>query len=318
MDIVLVLAGLAALIAGGELLVRGAVALARRFGVSPMIIGLTFVGFGTSTPELVTSLQAALTGAPDIALGNVVGSNIGNILLILGLAALVRPMRVCPAALRRDGGALALATGLAVLAMLGGALGRGSGAAGLTLLVAYLAFTIWQERRSATAAGAVYVAEADTLGLLDRSWAALPVMALGLGLTLVGAKLLVAGAVTLAAAAGLSEAVIGLTVVAIGTSMPELVTSLMAARRGESGVAIGNVIGSNIFNLLGILGVTALVQPLAVAGRIAGFDVWVMLAATAGLIVVAWTGGRITRAEGGGLVAVYGVYLTALLLTAAS
>ncbi|RBO54998.1 sodium:calcium antiporter [Rhodovulum sp. BSW8] len=318
MDIVLVLAGLAALIAGGELLVRGAVALARRFGVSPMIIGLTFVGFGTSTPELVTSLQAALTGAPDIALGNVVGSNIGNILLILGLAALVRPMRVCPAALRRDGGALALATGLAVLAMLGGALGRGAGAAGLALLVAYLAYTIWQERRATTAAGEVYEAEADTLGPLDRPWTALPVLALGLGLTLAGAKLLVAGAVALAAAAGLSEAAIGLTVVAIGTSMPELVTSLMAARRGESGVAIGNVIGSNIFNLLGILGVTALVQPLAVAERIAGFDVWVMLAATVGLILVAWTGGRITRAEGAVLAICYGVYMTTLLLTAAA
>ncbi|TCP41700.1 calcium/sodium antiporter [Rhodovulum marinum] len=313
MDIVLLCAGLVVLIAGGEMLVRGAVAVARLIGVSPAVIGLTFVGFGTSAPELVTSLQAGLAGAPGIAIGNVVGSNIANILLILGLAALVRPLAVEAAAFRRDGAVLAVVSLVAVAALLTGSVERWAGALGLALLAGYITVAIRADRRRDGPVAALHEAEAATLEAPDRPVVAAGLMLVGLGLTLAGARMLVAGAVGLAQAAGLSEAVIGLTIVAVGTSMPELVTSVMAARRGESGVAIGNVIGSNIFNLLGILGATALVVPLAVPAEILRLDVWVMLAATAALLVVAGTGARITRGEGAVCVLAYGVYLGMLL-----
>jgi cation:H+ antiporter len=295
-------------VAGGETLVRGAVGLARRFRVSPMLIGLTLVGFGTSTPELVTSLQAAVAGSPGIALGNVVGSNIGNILLIIGLAALVRPLDVERAALRRDGGVLAAVSLLCLVMVLGETLGRLTGAACLALLALYLGLTILLERRRASPAGELYRAEAATLPAEPGGASSAVMLLAGLAFTLIGARLLVTGAVSIAAAFGLSETVIGLTIVAIGTSAPELVTSVMAARRGESGVAFGNIIGSNIFNVLGILGVTALVQPMAIPAEIAQIHIWVMLAATAALLAFAATAGRITAYIG---------YTGALLLAAA-
>jgi len=311
----LVVAGLIGLVIGGELLVRGAVSAAKSFGISPMVIGLTLVGFGTSTPELVTSLQAALSGSSGIAIGNVVGSNIGNVLLILGIAAVMAPIAVDPKAFRRDGAVVAIATLLCLAAALVGDIGRMAGAGFVIALAAYLGFTVWSEKRSGgTPAAAVYENEADavvgpgtTLGM------SLLIAVAGLAITIFGARFLVEGAVSLAQTAGLSETVIGLTIVAIGTSMPELVTSIIAVRKGEGAVALGNVIGSNIFNILGILGITALVQPMVIPNEIARLDIWVLCATTLALIACVRTGWTISRREGGCLVLAYAVYLGVLL-----
>lgn len=316
MDALYLILGFAGLLLGGDWLVRGAVSIARRFNVSPMVIGLTLVGFGTSMPELVTSLQAAMIGSPGIALGNVVGSNIANILLILGAAALVAPILVSRDAFQRDGGMLALATLLCLALVVSGSIGRLGGVLLLACLLAYLLATLVIERRRSTAASAVYDAEADSLPTEPDNLArASGLLFLGLLITIVAARLLVSGAVSIATDLGVSETVIGLTIVAIGTSMPELVTSVIAARKGQSDVAFGNVIGSNLFNILGILGITSLVTPLSVPPIIASQDIWVMVVATVLLLWVAMTGWRITRREGGVLVAGYIAYLAFLLWT---
>ena len=309
MAYVLIVAGFVLLLVGGDVLVRGAVGIARRAGLSPMVIGLTLVGFGTSTPELLTSVNAALSGAPGIAVGNVVGSNVANILLILGVAALIAPIAVSRGDFRRDAASLVLATLLAVGLMATGALGRG---AGLVLLVGLAAFLLVTLRSGGG------VAEADSVPqepLPGRAWSWLA-FAGGLGVVILGADMLVAGATELARGLGVSEALIGLTIVAIGTSLPELVTSVVAARRGQAGVAFGNVLGSNVFNLLGILGATAVVAPIAVPPQILVFDLWVMVAATAALVVIAVTGWRISRGEGAALLLAYVAYLGWLAATA--
>lgn len=312
-----ILLGLAAMVVGGDLLVRGSVAVARGLRVPPMIIGLTLVGFGTSAPELVTSLQAALSGSPGIAVGNVLGSNIGNVLLILGIAALVSSIAVDRRALMRDGTMLLLATGLALWALTSGEIGRLAGAGFIVFLGAYLTATLVAERRRSTAAGAVYMGEADLLPTRpQRLWPAILMALAGLALTIFGARLLVGGAVGLAAAAGVSETLIGLTIVAIGTSTPELVTSVVAVRKGEGEVAFGNIIGSNIFNLLGILGVTALVAPIQVPAEVLELDIWVMLGTTLLLLLFAVTGARVSRGEAAVLLAGYAAYLGWLILQA--
>lgn len=316
MDALYLLLGFAGLIVGGDWLVRGAVSIARHFDVSPMVIGLTLVGFGTSMPELVTSVQAALVGSPGIALGNVIGSNIANILLILGAAALVAPILVSREAFRRDGTVLALATLLCLTLVVSGSIGRISGALLLSCLVVYLIVTLTIERRRSTAAGATYDHEAESISTEpDNLGRASLLLFVGLLATIVGARFLVSGAVSIATDFGISEAVIGLTIVAIGTSMPELVTSVIAARKGQSDVAFGNVVGSNLFNILGILGVTALVEPLTVPAVIAAQDIWVMLAATALLLWLSITGWRISRREGALLVSCYAGYLIFLVLS---
>ena len=318
MTFLLIAGGLVGLVAGGELLVRGAVSIAERLGVSPLMIGLTLVGFGTSTPELVTSIQAALAGSPGIAVGNVVGSNIANILLILGIAALLRPVATTAAAFRRDGTVLVLASLLGLWIVLAGSIGRGAGAAFVVLLLAYIVVTYLLERNDASPSAQLHKAEAELIPVppSGSTPVALATLVGGLVLTVLGARLLVDGAVDLARDLGVSETVIGLTIVAVGTSMPELVTSVMAARRGQSDVAFGNIVGSNIYNILGILGVTALVTPLAVPPEIARFDIWVMLAATAALVAAAVTGWRINRTEGALLLAAYCGYLGYLTATA--
>ena len=306
--------GFVLLVLGGEGLVRGAVALAQRLGVSPLLIGLTLVGFGTSTPELVTSLQAALAGSPDIAIGNVVGSNIANVLLILGIAAVMAPFACDPAAFRRDGTMLALSAVLCALVALSGTVGRLAGAAFLALLLAYVLFTYRRERRTPDAAAALHEHEVELAEPLPQSLPLALVLAVGgMALTILGARFLVQGAIGLAAAAGISEAVIGLTVVAIGTSLPELVTAVMASWRRQADIVFGNIVGSNIFNLLGILGTTALVHPLAVPAEILRLDLWVMLAVTALMILFAITGWRLTRGEGLVFLLGYAGYLTVLL-----
>ncbi len=312
MDILILLGGFAALIFGGELLVRGAVALAQRFNVPPLIIGLTLVSFGTSLPELVTSIEAAFAGSPGIAVGNVVGSNIINILLILGLAALISPLAVPRAGFLRDGVTLSLATILCLVVVLVGALERWSGGVLLAVLATYLGIMLWRELHRPAGAGEGLTD--DLPSPVQGGWvnAALALVA-GLVLTILGAKYMVAAAISIAAAAGMSETLIGLTIVALGTSMPELVTSVIAARKGHSAVALGNIIGSNIFNVLGILGVTAVVKPLRVPDEIVSLDIWVMIAATVALLLFARTGWRIERREGAALMAGYAAYIGWLL-----
>jgi cation:H+ antiporter len=329
MDLILpLLGGLLLLAAGGELLVRGAVQIAERIGVSPLLIGLTLVGFGTSTPELVTSVQASLAGSPGIAVGNIVGSNIANVLVILGLSALVFPIAVSSNALTRDG-----VLGAAVAAALGAVglfwtLDRLVGLVFLAGLVAYILYAWRQEREAVadhTAAfdraqafedahprgvhGAGAAAPGAGLGGLALS---LGFVAAGLVAVVLGGGLLVDGAIGLARMIGVSETVIGLTIVAVGTSMPELVTSLVAAVRRHADVALGNVLGSNIYNVLGIGGATALIAPTAIPESIARYDAGVMLAAALLLLVLARTGWRIGRREGALLLAAYAVYVWTL------
>jgi cation:H+ antiporter len=303
--------GFALLVAGGEALVRGAVSVASRFSVSPLLIGLTLVGFGTSTPELVTSLQAAFGGFPGIAIGNVVGSNIANVLLILGVAAVIMPLAIDPIAFRRDGTALAIATMLAAGVIIYGALDRWMGSVLIFALLAYLVVAYQSDRSSTAAVRPQNVPEVAAVP--SSVWIALGLAVGGIVVTILGARLTVDAAVTLALLWGMSETVVGLTVVAVGTSLPELVTSVMAALRRQSGLAFGNVIGSNIYNILGILGITALVRPIPIPPQIAQLDVWIMLAATLALIiaVVAWR--RIGRGTGLVFLGSYAAYTSWLV-----
>lgn len=303
MTILMLLAGLVLLLAGGEVLVRGATALAERFGVPHFVIGVVVVGFGTSTPELVTSVEAALIGAPGIAVGNIVGSNICNILLILGLTAALMPIAVDRAVLRRDG-TIALAVAFACLGLaLFDFVDRLTGALLVAGLVAYLYVTI----RHPTCPDCPVPQDGDAAPTRLPVAAALALA--GLGMVVFGADLLVSAAVTLARTTGVSESVIGLSIVAVGTSLPELATSLVAAMRRQADIALGNILGSNIYNVLGILGATALVEPIDMPDDIARTDIWVMVAATLLLMLFASTGRRISRLEGVGFLALYGGYI---------
>lgn len=306
-------AGLALLVGGGNLLLRGALTLARRMRVSPLLAGLVIVGFGTSAPELAVSLDAAARGADDLALANAVGSNIGNILLILGLCALVVPLTVAPLALRRDGWAMLGATGL-LLALLGGGLMRWEGGVLLAGLAAYLVVAWRTESRAATPEGALHEAEGAAVAPLAGAGAGVLFALVGLGLLVAGARLLVAGAGGLAEAAGIPPAVIGLTVVAVGTSLPELAVSLTAALRGSGDVAVGNILGSNLFNALGVVGAATLLTPLEAAPRLLAVDQWVMLAAAAAVILFLYTGHRLGRREGGALLLVWLAWVAAMVL----
>lgn len=318
MDYLSIAGGLVVLTLGAEALIRGATALARRFNVSDLLIGLTLVGFGTSMPELVASVQAALVGSPGVAVGNVVGSNIANIMLILGASILIAPFAVERKAFRRDG----LVVFAASVAMIGvsftGEFGRLAGAAFLAALAIYIVLAFLSERRAPDSPQAAqHAAEAAALPAGPKS----PILdialaALGLAFLIVGARLLVGGAINVAEMLGVSETIVGLTIVAIGTSLPELVTSVMAALRGKSGLALGNVLGSNIYNILGILGVTALIHPVAAPHEIVAFDNWVMLGATLALIWFAMTHNRLNRVEGAALVAAYAAYLGWLVYSA--
>jgi len=296
----LVVGGLLALLAGGELLVKGAVAVAARLAMPPMLIGLTVVGFGTSLPELLVSVDAAWRGLPDIALGNVVGSNIANVLLIGGLAAVLWPIHLQSSSkgLLRDC-VVMLAAALVLWPLVAaGGVGRSVGAALFLGLVAYLILA-W---RSSVPEGGPEDA-AKPVGI-----AVFQVVA-GLVLLIVGARLLVDGAVTLARGFGVSEAFIGLTIVAVGTSLPELVTSVVAALRRQSDIAVGNIIGSNIFNILGIMGVTSVISPVAAAPRFAAFDVPVMIAASGVFVAVLLLAKGVNRLAGAGMLAGYATYL---------
>lgn len=310
------LLGLLLLFAGGDLLVRGSVSLARRIGVSPLLIGLTLVGFGTSTPELVTSLEAALHGSPGIAVGNVVGSNTANILLILGLAALISPILCEPRAFYRDAAAVMLAALACLAVAMAGAMGRTAGGVFIALLASYLVYTYWRERRHRDASALLHEQEAALAEPRPHVvWLSLAFAVGGIALTIGGASLLVNGAIGLAAALGTEDTIVGLTIVAVGTSLPELTASVVASLRRQGDIALGNILGSNIYNVLGILGATAVVHPLAVPAAILRFDVWVMLAATLLLILFATTGRRLSRIEGAVFLLAYAAYVAALAIS---
>ncbi|MFN3292125.1 MAG: calcium/sodium antiporter [Gemmobacter sp.] len=300
MDYVLLIAGFIGLFLGGDALVRGAAGLARRLGIPPLVIGLTIVGFGTSTPELLVSVDAAMRGVPDIAVGNVVGSNIGNILLIAGLSALIYPIRIVGDTLRRDTAVMMAATLALVPLFWLGSMGRLSGGLLVAALATYLYIAFRQGGNDHEDTGTTAVPPA---------WVSVLWLVGGIVVLMFGAQALVEGAVNIARRFGVSEAFIGLSVVAVGTSLPELATSVIAAIKRQSEIAIGNIVGSNIFNILGILGLTAVISPIPVADRFIGFDLPVMLAAS--LVLTAFLVLRpvIGRVSGGLMLAAYAAYL---------
>jgi cation:H+ antiporter len=287
--------GLVLLYFGAEGLVRGSSSLALRLGLSPLLIGLTVVAFGTSSPEFVVSLKAGLAGQGDISVGNVVGSNICNIGLILGLSALITPIAISSQIIRVDTPVMIAVTVLGVFFLADGSLSRVEGGVLLGLLVVYILFSIRLARKSKNdAMAAEFDQEVKTSP--RGMWFDLLMVVGGLLILVLGARLLVDGAVQIARAFGWSEALIGLTIVAVGTSLPELATSLLAALKKEADIAVGNIIGSNIFNLLGILGFTALLQPLNAAG-LSSLDLGVMLAFALILWPFAYQQQRISRWE---------------------
>jgi cation:H+ antiporter len=297
---------------GAEGLVRGAARLAARTGLSQVVIGLTVVAFGTSAPELAVSVGAAINREADLAIGNVVGSNIANVLLVLGLAALVGGgLAVAQRIVRVDVPIVIGASVLVFVFGLNGELSRIEGIVLLILLAIYLAWTISSAKRGeAPVVDSEYTEALDTETLRASSPLGDAGLVLGgLVLLVVGAQLLVSAATDIAEQLGVSQLVIGLTVVAVGTSLPELATAIIAAMRGHADVAFGNIVGSNTFNVLGILGATALVKPVLIPGQIVSNDVWIMLGVTGLLVLFAITGWRLIRAEGVVFLAGYAVYV---------
>ncbi len=309
--VLLLVAGVALLYFGAEFLVRGGVSIATRLGVSPLIIGLTLVAAATSAPELVVSLQAAISGSSDIAIGNVLGSNICNIALILGLSAVIAPLSVHLKVLRYDMPILLGVTiAFAAIGILTGGFNRISGGIFFAGLIVYLIWNIRMEKREVQSDA---VCEEETKSY-SVSVSVLLVL-FGLGALVLGGKFMVDGAVDLGRMAGLSEAVIGLTIVAVGTSLPELATSVVAACRGQQDIAIGNVVGSNMFNILGIIGVTALIRPVASAG-ITYADWGVLIFSTIILLPFMKTETKIVRWEGIVLLVIYAAYIVWLAMNA--
>jgi len=291
--------GFGLLFMGGEALVRGAVSLARRLQVSPLLIGATVVAFGTSTPELVVSLGAALKGSIGIAFGNIIGSNIANLLLILGVGAAISPLVIDRRTVSRDVWILAGATALLVLFSSFGAVEPWQGVLMLVVLATVTTFSYWHERRQFTAAGALRVRETEEIHAIPHPvWLAAFFVVAGLASVAFGAHLLVSSATVIARGFGISESVIGLTVVAIGSSLPELATTIVAAYRKHTDIALGNVLGSNVFNILAVMGLVATVQRMEVPPEILAFDLWVLLGVTAVVIALVFSGARLSRPIG--------------------
>jgi cation:H+ antiporter len=317
--LLLLLAGLALLVAGGELLVRGAARLAVSTGLSPLVVGLTVVAFGTSAPELAVSMQAALTGEIDVALGNVVGSNIFNVLFILGMSAILTPLVVPDQVIRQEVPVLIGASLLAFGLALDGGISRLEGALLAALLIAQTVFLVWQSRRASGELVEEYAAEPHIAARStwdDRLVVQVLLIAAGLGLLVLGSRWLVQAAVTIATLLGVSELVIGLTIVAAGTSLPEVAASVTAALRGQRDIAVGNVVGSNTFNILGVLGLSAVMAPvpLGVAQSLLAFDMLVMIAAAVACLPIFFTGNAIARWEGLLFLGYYGAYTSYVVL----
>jgi cation:H+ antiporter len=315
----LIVAGLALLIAGGDCIVRGASRLAAAARIPPLVIGLTVVAFGTSAPELAVSLRSALAGQTDLAIGNVVGSNIFNVLFILGISALITPLAVSSSVVRREVPIMIAASCLLLVLGLDRRIGRADAAVLVAGLVAYLGWTLFQQRSSAPQAEEPEGPVADAARLRPAGWLVqIALVLLGLGLLTLGSHWLVTGAVSLARALGMSELVIGLTIVAAGTSLPEVATSIIAAVRGERDIAVGNIVGSNIFNILAIIGLAGLAAPapLGVPSAALRVDLPVMIAVAVACLPVFFTGKMIERWEGALFLAYYLAYTTFLILGA--
>jgi cation:H+ antiporter len=317
----LFVAGLVLLLGGAELLVRGASRLAVTLGLSPLVIGLTVVAWGTGSPELAVAVKAAFAGQPDLAIGNVVGSNIANVLLILGFAALVVPLKVSERVVRLDVPLMIGASVLTLLFAYDGRLGTGDGLIFVALLTAYTWWTVRASRREQRVAAADFEREfGEKSGLEHGGWKHfvlhIAMVAAGLYLLVKGSDWLVEGASAMATAWGLSELVIGLTIVALGTSLPELATSAVAGMRGERDIAVGNAVGSNIFNLLAVLGVTAVVSPggVPVAGAALSIDIPIMIAVAIACLPVFFAGYLIDRWNGALFIALYAGYVIHLVL----
>lgn len=332
LSLVLLISGLLALVLGGEVLVRGAASLGRTLGLSPLIIGLTIVAFATSAPELAVTLDATLSGAPGLAIGNVVGSNVANILFVLGLTAVFSGLVVKVQLIKADIPIMIGFSLIALLMALDGQFSTGDGIILTGLLLLYVGGSVWYSRRFRVRGAESQLAMDSVLpgsprGKIATALRASPLrstafdgalIAAGVLLLVVGARLLVAAATGIASALGVSDLIIGLTVVAIGTSLPELATSVIAAFRGERDMAVGNLVGSNIFNIGAALGITSIVSPAAVpiSPEAIYFDLPFMLAVALVLMPLAFTGQMITRWEGLLLVAMYVVYVVYLVLSA--
>jgi cation:H+ antiporter len=316
----LLVAGFVTLLVGAELLVRGASQLAMAFGISPLVVGLTVVAFGTSSPELAVGLSSAWAGQADIAVGNVVGSNIFNILFVLGVSALVAPLVVDQQLVRWDVPVMIGVSVLVWLMALDGTIGHIEGGALAVGLAAYLWVAVRKGRQESAHVAAEYRAALGNDGRRVATAMALQLglAVAGLGMLVIGADWLVDGGVRLARVLGLSELIIGLTIIAIGTSLPEVATSVVASIRGHRDIAVGNAVGSNIFNLLGILGLTAALspQPITVAPQALAFDIPVMTAVAIACLPVFFVGNRLDRWEGGVFFAYYLAYTTYLILDA--
>ena len=313
-----VILGLAMLVWSADRFVEGSAATARHFGMPPLLIGMVVVGFGTSAPEMVVSALAAWQGKSGIALGNAYGSNITNIALILGVTALISPIAVHSQVLRKELPILTVVTALAAWQLSDGVITRADAALLLAVFAGLMAWTIWQGLRQ----------QNDALGSeIEQELAAhaMPVrravfcLALGLILLIISSRILVWGAVEIAEGLGISDLIIGLTVVAVGTSLPELASSIIAARRGEHDIALGNILGSNLFNTLAVVGVAAAIQPLSVGAEVLDRDMLVMAALTLSLFAIGYgwrqSGGRISRSKGGLLLAAYLAYTAYLINT---
>lgn len=308
MDWFYIVAGLVLLVLGGEGLVRGASGIAFLAKLSPAVVGLTIVAAGTSMPELVVSVQAAFAGSPGIAIGNVVGSNIFNIGAILGITALISPLRIQGSTVRMEWPVMILASFQLFLLARDMSVDRVEGVSLLIAMVVFIAWAVWLGRN--TVQDSEVELSTASFGATGSRALLFNLAAIGLGVALlaVGSTLLVDGAVGIAAGFGVSDSIIGLTIVAAGTSTPELITSIVAAKRGQDDIAVGNIVGSNIFNILGILGATALIHPLDVPAEIMSRDVWWFLGISLLLFPLMKSGMKITRLEGTVLLAVFATY----------
>ena len=322
LNALLILAGLAGLVAGGEILVRGATNLAAAARISPLVIGLTVVAFGTSAPEMAVTVQAALSGSPELAVGNVVGSNIANVLLILGISALIAPLVVQSRVVRIDVPLMVAASiGLWLLA-LDGSVSRLEGILLFAVLAGYIAWSVFEGRSEAAPVQEEF---AEALTPKDRSALAhlgkqAALVAVGLVLLVAAARLLVSAASDIARQLGVSELVIGLTVVAVGTSLPELVASVVASLRGQRDIAVGNVVGSNLFNILGVLALGAVAAPggIPISGQVLRLDLPIMIATALACLPIFFTGRRISRLEGGLFLCYFIAYTAYVVMGAAN
>lgn len=318
-SVLLIFIGLMGLAGGGELLVRGSVGLARMIRLSPMVIGLTVVAFGTSAPEFAVTYRSISAGNPGISVGNIVGSNICNILLVLGISASLVPLAASKRLVRFDVPVMIAASLVTWLLAQDGHLGRWDG---IFLFLVLCVYTLWKFRHGRSEMDAEHSRKKTSYPKQKRFFSQvffyLLLVLCGLALLVMGAKWMISGAVTIAEAYGVQELIIGLTVVAVGTSLPEIVTSLMAIRNNERDLAVGNVVGSNLFNLLGVLGLTASVAPLGIEVPPAAikFDMLVMIAVSLACLPIFFTGREISRAEGGLFLFYFVIYTVFLILEA--